>query len=312
MSELHRQLQDYLVLRRAMGFTLQRHAKLLGQFTDYLAAHGAATLTIEHALAWASAPSSADVGWWAARLSAVRGFAVYLHALDPAHEVPPRGLLPHGFRRSVPYLYTDPEITALIRAAGTLSIPLRAATYQTLIRLLAATGMRVGEVIRLDRDDFDDAVGLLTVCGSKFGKSRQLPLHPTTTAGLRDYLDLRDQLRPDPGTAALLLSAQGCRLRYGRLWQTFHRLVGQAELRPRAPGCTPRIHDLRHTFAVTTLLGWYRDGTDVPAMLPRLSTYLGHADPKHTYWYLSAAPELLALAAGRLEAHQAAQRKDLR
>jgi integrase/recombinase XerD len=141
VSELHRQLQEYLTIRRAMGFTMERHEKLLGQFADYLAAHDAATLTIEHALAWASSPNSADPRWWAARLSVVRGFAVHLHALDPAHQVPPRGLIPHGSRRTVPYLYTDREIAALVRAAGELSFPLRAATYQTLIRLLAVTGM---------------------------------------------------------------------------------------------------------------------------------------------------------------------------
>jgi integrase/recombinase XerD len=303
VSKWHRQLEDYLALRRAMGFKLERHAQLLGQFVDYLAAQHVAALTVEHALAWASAPGSADVRWWAARLSMVRGFAGYLHALDPGHQIPPPGLLPHRARRVVPYLYTDHEINALITAATALALPLRAATYQTLVGLLAVTGMRVGEAIRLDRADFDAQAGVLTVRGAKFGKSRQLPLHPTTTARLGAYLDLRDRLCSRPVTAALLLSTRGHRLRYERLWQTFHRLVGQAGLQPRAPGCVPRIHDLRHTFAVTTLLGWYRDGADVPALLPRLSTYLGHADPKHTYWYLSAAPELLALAAARLDNH---------
>jgi integrase/recombinase XerD len=309
VSELHRQLQDYLTLRRAMGFKMGRHAKLLGQFVDDLAARKVTILSVEHALAWASAPSSAELRWWAARLSMVRGFATYLHALDPAHQIPPRGLLPHRARRAVPYLYTEREIIALMQAAGALSIPLRAATYQTLIGVLAATGMRIGEAIRLDREDFDDQTGLLTVRVGKFGKSRQLPLHPTTTARLRGYLDLRGQLLPNPHTAALLLSSRGYRLRYQRVWETFHRLIGQAELAPRSPGCTPRIHDLRHTFAVTTLLGWYRNGADVPALLPRLSTYLGHTDPKHTYWYLSAAPELLALAANRLDRALAGPRK---
>jgi integrase/recombinase XerD len=305
VSELGRQLQDYLAIRRAMGFKMERHAKLLGQFVDFLTARKAATITIEHALAWAGAPSAADPRWWAARLSVVRGFAAYLHALDPVHQVPPRGLMPASSRRTVvPYLYTDQEITALIHAAGDLSGPLRAATYQSLIRLLAVTGMRVGEAIGLDREDLDDQFGQLTLHGTKFGKSRQLPLHPSAVVGLRDYLDLRDRLRPDPRTPALLVSTRGCRLHYNRVWGIFHRLVGQAGLTPRPPSCTPRIHDLRHSFAVTSLLGWYRDGADVTVMLPRLSTYLGHTDPKHTYWYLSAAPELLALAADRLAAHQ--------
>jgi integrase/recombinase XerD len=164
--------------------------------------------------------------------------------------------------------------------------------------------MRVGEAIRLDRADWDAALGVLTVRDTKFGKSRQLPLHPTATAGLRDYLRLREGLLPSPSTPALLLSTRGFRLRYERVWETFHRMVGQAGLTPRSPVSTPRIHDLRHTFAVATLLDCYRDGADVQAMLPRLSTYLGHADPKHTYWYLSATPELLALATSRLDAHQ--------
>jgi integrase len=304
MSALHRQLQEYLAIRRAMGFKMERHEKLLTQFADYLAAHDATTLTIEHALAWATVPSTADARWWAARLSIVRGFALHLHVLDPVHQVPPRGLIAHGPRRTVPYLYTDTEVTALVRAAGRLSFPLRAATYQSLIRLLAATGMRVGEAIRLERTDFDAGLGVLTVRDTKFGKSRQLPLHPSATVGLQEYLHLRDRLMPAPHTGALLLSTRGFRLRYERVWDTFHRLVGQSELTARSPESTPRIHDLRHSFAVATLLDWYRDGADVQAMLPRLSTYLGHADPKHTYWYLSAAPELLALAADRLNAHQ--------
>ncbi|HEX5347642.1 MAG TPA: tyrosine-type recombinase/integrase [Pseudonocardiaceae bacterium] len=304
MSPLHRQLAEYLAIRRAMGFTMDRHEKLLGQFADHLASRDVSTLTTEHALAWAMSPIQGDPRWWAARLSMVRVFAVHLHALDPAHQVPPHGLIPHGPRRTVPYLYTDREIAALVQAAGTLSFPLRAATYQTLVRLLAATGMRVGEAIRLDRADFDAELGVLTVRDTKFGKSRQLPLHPTAIAGLQDYLRLREGLLPSPSTCALLLSTRGFRLRYERVWETFHRLVGQAELAPRSPASPPRIHDLRHSFAVNTLLDCYRDGADVQAMLPRLSTYLGHADPKHTYWYLSAAPELLALAADRLEAHQ--------
>jgi integrase/recombinase XerD len=313
MSGLRRQLRDYLAVRRAMGFKMERHAKLLGQFVDYLATHDTATITIEHALAWAGAPTGADPRWWAARLSMVRGFAVYLHALDPAHQVPPRGLMPSSSRRTVvPYLYTDSEITAVVRAAGGLSGPLRAATYQTLIRLLVVTGMRVGEAIGLDREDLDGDAGLLTMHGTKFGKSRQLPLHPSSTAGLGDYLDLRDRLQPVSRTPALLVSTRGCRLRYNRVWEIVHRLLDQAELTPRSPECTPRIHDLRHTFAVTTLLGWYRDGADVRAMLPRLSTYLGHTDPKHTYWYLSAAPELLALAADRLETSLDTHQRDLR
>ena len=308
MNPWPQRLQDYLIVRRAMGFTMRRHEKLLTQFTDYLTDQGVATLTIENALAWATSPRHGDARWWAARLSMVRGFAGYLHALDPAHQVPPGGLIPAGPRRIVPHLYTDHEIAALLQAAGSLSFPLRAATYQTLICLLSATGMRVGEAIRLDRADFDADLAALTVRGTKFGKSRQLPLHPTAAAGLQDYLRLRDRLTPHPATDALLLSTRGFRLRYQRVWEIFHQLVGQAGLIPAPPTRPPRIHDLRHSFAVATLLDCYRHRADVQSMLPRLSTYLGHTDPRDTYWYLSAAPELLALAADRLEPVQKDQR----
>lgn len=305
MSTLGTLLQEYLTIRRAMGFKLERDAKILEQFIDYLDARGQQTITTEHALAWARSPQSADSRWHAARLSMVRGFAVHVHAIDHAHQVPPRDLvLAHKSHRVVPFLYTDAEITALVQAAGRASPPLRAATYQCLIRVLAVTGMRIGEAIGLDRADFDVDAQVLTVREAKFGKSRQVPLHPTSAAGLVDYLRLRDQLAPRPRTDALLLSTNGHRLRYQRVWAIFHGLVDQAGLVPRSPGCTPRIHDLRHTFAVSTLLDWYRGDADVQAMMPRLSTYLGHTDPKHTYWYLSAAPQLLALAAERLDAHE--------
>ena len=304
MSSLDGKLEEYLDVRRAMGFKMERHEKLLAQFTGFLAGNGETAVTTENALAWATLPAAARPRWHALRLSAVRGFAAWLNAADPAHQVPPRRLIPYGSRAVVPYLYSDEEITALAREAGRLSGRLRAATFQTLIRLLAVTGMRVGEAIRLDRTDYDAAAGTLTVRDTKFGKSRHLPLHPTAVTGLNKYLRLCGELMPAPQAPALLLTARGCRLRYERTWETFHDLTVSAGLKPRSPACRPRIHDLRHSFAVATLLGWHRSGADVQAMLPRLSAYLGHADPRHTYAYLSAAPELLALAAGRLQAFQ--------
>jgi integrase/recombinase XerD len=166
--------------------------------------------------------------------------------------------------------------------------------------------MRIGEAISLDRDDLDtDHDGVLTIRAGKFGKARLLPLHPSTLAALRGYLHTRDRLLPQPTTPALLISTTGTRLRSNDVWRTFHRLATQTGLTSRSASCRPRIHDLRHSFAVRTVLDAYARGDDVPALLPRLSTYLGHTDPKHTYWYLSAAPELLALAQHRLETHRA-------
>jgi integrase len=236
------------------------------------------------------------------RLAAVRPFARYLAAIIPGTQIPPPGLLPGPVsRRAVPYLYSGSEITALMAAAGAIRTPLRAATCQTLTGLLAVTGMRAGEVIRLDRTDLDWEHGLLTVRGGKFGKSRQLPLHPATVTALASYAALRDAHCPRPVTAAFFVSIAGTRLIYKNVHRTFHQLTRQAGLQPRSPACRPRIHDLRHTFAVTTLAGWYRDGGDVAARLPLLSTWLGHADPADTYWYLTGTPELLALAAARLD-----------
>lgn len=301
MSPLRQALADYLSVRRALGFKLDRAEKLIGQFLAYLEEQRADTITIEHALAWATAPAGAAPWWWAIRMSAIRPFAAYLHALDAATEVPPPGLIASGPHRATPYLYSDDEIGALVAAAGDRPRPLGAVAYPALIGLLAVTGMRVGEAIALDTDDFDEDHGVLTICAGKFGKSRLLPLHPTSTTALRQYVRERDRLFPVPVSDALFISTVGTRMDYNKVHRTFRRLTGQAGITARSATCQPRIHDLRHSFAVATLLDWYRRGEDVQALLPRLSTYLGHADPKHTYWYLSAAPELLALAGDRLE-----------
>lgn len=303
MIPLRQALDDYLTMRRGLGFKLARPEKLLAQFLTYLEEAGVATVTVEHALVWARLPERRDPSWWAYRLSVVRGFAAYLQMLDPATEVPAAELLPSRPRRATPYLYSDAEIGALIAAAETLRFPLRVATYRTLIGLLSVTGMRVGEAIRLDRDDLDLAHELLVVRESKFGKTRELPLHPSTTRALRDYLRLRDRLHPAPSAPALLISPAGTRLLYCNVHATFRQLRRHAGLQPRSASCRPRLHDLRHSFAVRTVLDAYRTETDVQARLPLLSTYLGHVDPAATYWYLSAAPELLALAGERLERH---------
>ncbi|MGH3282796.1 MAG: tyrosine-type recombinase/integrase [Trebonia sp.] len=309
MSGLNGKLEEYLAVRRAMGFKMERHEKLLAQYAAFLDGNTETVVTISNAVAWATLPAAGRTSrWHAQRLSMLRGFAAWLNAADPAHQVPPGRLIPNGGRGIVPYLYTDEEIAALAREAGRLSGRLRAATFQTLVRLLAVTGMRVGEAIRLDRGDYDPAAGVLTVRDTKFGKSRHLPLHPTAVTGLDGYARLRDEIMPAPPSPALLLTARGCRLRYERTWETFHALTVSAGLKPRSPACRPRIHDLRHSMAVATLLGWHRSGADVEAMMPRLSAYLGHSDPRHTYAYMSAAPELLALAAARLEDFQEEER----
>jgi integrase/recombinase XerD len=301
MSRLHQALADYLTMRRALGYKMDKAERLLGQFTAFAGERGETHIRTETALAWATLPSGADVIWTSRRLAEVRLFARHLHTLDPRTEVPPADLLPAHVRRATPYLYTPQEIAALMQAAVILRGSHVQATYRTLIGLLAATGMRIGEAISLDRDDFDASSGMVTIRHGKFDKARALPLHPSTVAALDDYLRRDD--RPRKGnTPTLLISSTGKRLRYTVVQPIFHKLLQHCGIGPRSAACRPRIHDLRHSFAVSTIVDDYRSGNP-GSRLAILSTYLGHADPGATDWYLSAAPELLGLAGDRLECH---------
>jgi integrase len=307
---LRAELADYLALRRALGYRLARPEKLLGQFLDHLERAGESRITVQTALDWARLPANGGSNWWAYRLSAVRGFATYLHALDPAQEVPAAELLPQRPLRANPYLYSDADIAALIAVTASLRTPLRRATFATLIGLLAVTGIRVGEAIALDRGDVNLTARRLVVRHGKFGKTRELALHPTTVAALRRYQRLRDRTAPATGTSALFVSTAGTRLIYCNVHNAFHRLVRLAGLTPRSGSCRPRIHDLRHSFAVAAMLDAYAAGQDGQTRLTLLSTWLGHVHPGSTHWYLSACPELMAVAGQRLEAHLAAQSAD--
>jgi integrase/recombinase XerD len=303
IHELRPLLEEYLTIRRATGFKLHNAGRLLAQFVDHLEASGEA-FSVEAALGWATLPADASSHWLAMRLSAVRLFSVWLHATDPQVPVVPARLIPRvGSDRARPHLYSQGDIGRLIDAAGQLTPALRAATYQTLIGLLATTGMRISEAIGADDDDLDVDYHQLVVRNTKFDKSRLLPLHATTMQALTSYRQLRQSELPEPASRALLLSIRGTRLLHSNISLTFTRLVEQVGLTPTSGSCSIRIHDLRHSFAVTSLLDAYRDGADVPVMLARLATYLGHTDPKHTYWYLTAAPELMALAADRVNTH---------
>lgn len=302
MSALQQALKEYLAMRRALGYKLEREGRLLPQFLDYVQQRGEQHLSTETAVAWATLPSSGP-GWWAARLRMVRGFAAYVHQIDPGHEVPATDLLPCAPRRATPYLYDQAQIAALMHVAGTLRTPHRVATIQTLIGLLAVTGMRIGEAVGLDREDFDAATGGIVIRGAKFGKSRELALHPSTTAALRRYLRRADRPPPMPDVLPLLITMVGTRLLKCDAQRTFKTLTRRAQIQARSGSCRPRLHDLRHSFAVATVLDGYHQDEDVGRRLALLATYLGHVDPAATYWYLSAAPELMHLAADRLDRH---------
>ena len=301
MSSLREALDDYLRIRRQFGFRLEQDGRLLESFIGFLEQAGALHITTDLALAWARLPVQAHPYRWRERLGIARGFARYLAAIDPDSEIPSKDLLPAHRPRVTPYIYSRAEIAALMCAAQTLTPPLRAATHQTMIGLLAASGMRDGEALALDRDDVDLRDGALHLRAAKRGRQREVPLHQSTTAALRRYARLRDRHWPRPQTPAFFLGWHGRRLTQRTFERTFVELVSKTGIQGRGARCRPRAHDLRHTFAVATLLDWYRAGVDVDRRMPLLCTYLGHARVEDTYWYLQAAPELLALVSGRLD-----------
>lgn len=298
MSDLARHLHDYLGMRRAPGFKLRFPGRVLPHFVAYVEAAGASTVSVELAIAWAGLPVGVQPISLSHRLGAVRGFARYLATIDPATEVPPSGIWPGVARRPTPYLWSDAEVRALLDATRGLSPALRAATHEALFGLLAASGMRVGEALGLTREDIELDRGVVTIREAKFGRSRLVPLHPSTTNALWSYTARRDQLCPSPRSTAFFVSSVGTALAYGGVHKTFIELTSAIGLRTAT--VRPRIHDLRHSFAVRTLVDWHRSGIDVEGRMAVLSNYLGHVNPTGTYWYLSASPELMELAAARL------------
>jgi len=304
MSPLRTAVDEYLALRRGLGFSLRLPGAMLRHFAAFLEREGAPYITRELALRWAQQPAHAQPSTWASRLSTVRRFAQFWSASDPRTEVPPLGLLPHRDRRTPPYIYTADEIRRLIAVARQLpsATGLRPATYATLLGLLAVTGLRISEALALNRGDVNWADGVLTIRRTKFGKSRLVPVHPSTRRALGRYSRRRDRVYPKPTTESVLVSERGTRLTEWTVRWTFNRLSRRIGLRGPADRRGPRLHDFRHRLAVTTLLRWYRAGLDVERHLPALSTYLGHRHVADTDWYVSAVPELLRLAAARLEA----------
>jgi integrase len=297
MNDVSHIVQEYLSIRRALGFKLEREGMLLPKFAAFVEAQGSPHITTDLAVRWATQPVDGLPYWWSRRLGMVRHFALYVSALDPKTEIPPADLIPYRKPRHQPYLYSEADVTALMQACMRLRGPLGPDTYATLIGLLAVTGMRIGEAIALDRSDLDEREQLLVIRHTKFNKSREVPLHRTTFEALGAYARKRDRVLRRPKSPSFFLSQTGRRLLSQNVWQKFARLRRFAGLtrHPRPP----RIHDLRHSFATNTLLRWYREGVDVEPRIALLSTYLGHVNPSSTYWYLTATPELLQLAAER-------------
>ncbi len=303
MSTLSVHLDDYLKLRRQLGFKLKCEANLLHNFLRFAEGKRARFITTKLALEWATAPANIRAERRSTRLGVVRRFAKYVSSMDPRTEVPSPKLLRGQFRRRPPYLYQIDDIRRLIGAARRFdpSDELKNDTLATVLGLLAVTGMRVGEALGLDSGDVDLKRGLLTIRHAKGNKSRLVPLHRSAQDALQQYACLRDRRFPQPLSPSFFVSGRGTRLSYTTMTGWFRAVACQTGLRKRDDRRGPRIHDLRHHFAVQTLLRWYRTNTDVEAHLPDLTTYLGHGHVNGTYWYISAVPELLMLATLRLE-----------
>ena len=300
-NSLRQHAEDYLTMRRSLGFKLTVFEELLFSFIAYMEDQQATVITTDLAVAWARiTPRSTREARWSRRLSVVRIFARHLQVFDQDTEIPAADILATGYCRVTPHLYNMAQINQLLAATTHLKPQLRRYTWETLIALLSVTGLRAGEACRLDDHDVDLTNGILLVRDSKFAKSRDVPLHESSVTALGDYAKVRDQLRVNTVSPAFFISGRGTRLNNCNLDQTFVALREHAGLHASGSDRPPRLHDFRHSFATATMTGWYRAGQDVQACLPLLSTYLGHADPKSTYWYLTGAPELLELATERI------------
>jgi integrase len=310
MKSLRDGAEDYLTLRRGLGFKLKRPARFVRSFVESLEKRGETRITTQLVLEWATQPQHLQPSEWAARLSGVRAYARYWSSIDVATEIPPEGLLPFRARRAKPYLYSELEVQRLLEEARSMptQFSLQPLTYHCLFGLLAVTGLRISEALNLESRDVNWVEGFLTIRTSKFGKSRLVPLHPTTKDVLAQYAAQRIQRFPDRPTAAFFPSRTGARLDAGQVRRTFYRVSRQIGIRGASASRGPRLHDFRHRFAVETLLRWYRSGEDVRRRLPILSTYLGHGHVTDTYWYLSNTPELMAAAGDCLEKRWEEQR----
>jgi site-specific recombinase XerD len=303
MNDLRQALADYLALRRALGYKLIEDGNVLEQFLTFVEQAGAEHITTELAVRWVTRSPKASSAHQAHQLSRVRLFTEYLSGIDPQTHIPPRDLLPAHYQRRTPYIYSERQIHNLIAAAKQLTSAtgLRAHTYATLLGLLAVTGLRIGEAIALDDDDVDLDEQVLLVRQSKFAKDRLVPIHESTARVLGEYAVMRRGCHPRAQSHAFFLAERGTRLIDCTVRQTFVLLCQRIGLRAADDHHGPRLHDLRHTFAVGTVQRWYRQGLDVDAQMPLLATFLGHGHVSDTYWYLSAVPQLMALAASRLQ-----------
>lgn len=300
MKTLRKSLEDYLALRRGLGAKLHAEGVRLTKFVSFMEERKSPYITTRLALDWAQQTSAR---YPIKRLTMVRGFAKYLAGFDKRTEVPPRDCLSRKFARSRPYIYSDEEIQHLLRAAWRYRRDKPRGTYYCLLGLLTVSGLRIGEAIRLQIQDVDLNNGILTIRDTKFGKSRLVPIHPTTVKELRAYWNRRGAwLRlGNKSSSHFFMTRKGTPPSHHAIYVAFRRLSVDIGLRKVTSGSGPRIHDFRHRFAVKTLINWYRSGKNTEVLLPALATFLGHVSVESTYWYLTEYPELMKLAMQRLD-----------
>lgn len=303
MNSLRAGVSEYLDLRRSLGFKLKADERLLLDFADFLSRHRATHITAKLAMKWAQQPASADANYFAGRLRAVRSFARYRILTDAKTEIPAADLLPSKRSPFRPRILSEREIQRLLAASLQRrrgATPISRWSRYAIFGLLSVTGMRVSEALNLDLEDVDLDRGILTVRNSKFGKSRLLPVHPTTCAALRTYRKSRDEFLAGRIVEPFFVSPLGRRVTHSVLGESFVRLTRNLGMRDVADGTGPRLHDLRHSMAVEVLRRCYRAGADPERRLPSLSTYLGHTHLNYTYWYLHQNPSLMTEAVARL------------
>ena len=303
MKTLKTQVERYIKLRRQLGYKLKTSEKILIKFASFSEEHGVSHIKNEIAVMFAKKNPNASSATWNRVLGIIRQFAFFLSAIDKKTEIPPLNLIVGTYHRSKPYIYTKEQINNLLKGClklGTRAIILKH-TYYTLFGLIAVTGMRISEAISLKQRNVDFSDGIIFIKNTKFKKSRIIPLDKTTLSELEKYIYYKSKYNQNSNSLNLFISSSGTELKYHNVKKAFIRASIYAGLRKTIKGKGPRIHDIRHTFAVHTLTEWYKNGIDIEVNLPLLSTYLGHVNPANTYWYLSQSPDLLNQALIRLE-----------
>lgn len=305
MTTLTKRLDDYIAIRRSFGYDLTSSEKVLRRFTAFADQQDEDHITVDLILRWKAEFGTANNDTWSVRLRMVRIFATWLHGLDARTEVPPDGLISGKLRRARPHIYSDAKIAGIVTGAAALPSRsgLRGRTSATMLGLIAATGLRISEAIGLDEVDVDLDGAILTIKRGKNGKTRLVPIALSVVDRLRTYRTERTRII-GRGASPFFLNESGRRPNNGSLRHDFVRVcqrIGLRTYQARRRGSGPRIHDLRHTFAVRTIMDWYRKGLDPDREMLKLSTYLGHSAPESTYWYIEAVPELMQLALKRAE-----------